>query len=87
VRRCPECGALNPLSAWECIECGATLRSRAHVEITPPALIETSRLVIMSYRQAIKWAGTDETRLRLVARARGYKPGWAYHRLREARSA
>jgi superfamily II DNA or RNA helicase len=37
----------------------------------------------MSYRRALLWAGTSEHRLRLVARARGYKPGWVFYRLQE----
>jgi hypothetical protein len=41
----------------------------------------------MTYRQAVRWAGSDEARLKLVAHARGYKPGWIWHRLREARGA
>ena len=85
VRRCPDCGAINALAAWECVACGATLRSRERNEIKAPPLIKAERLITMSYREAVSWAGTDEARLRLVARARGYKPGWTYYRLLEAR--
>ena len=85
VRRCPDCGAINALAAWECAACGATIRTRERREIEAPPLIEAERLINMSYREAVSWAGTDEARLRLVARARGYKPGWTYYRLLEAR--
>ena len=48
-------------------------------------LVELGRLAVISYRQALRWAGHDEQRLRLVARSRGYKPGWVWHRLQELR--
>jgi superfamily II DNA or RNA helicase len=85
-RRCPECGAINPLAAMICAECGAELRpSGPRCEIKSPALVEINRLAIMSYQQAMRWAGGDEHRLRLVAKARGYKPGWVWYRLQELR--
>jgi hypothetical protein len=43
----------------------------------------TDRLSVMTYRQCLRWAGRDTNRLRLVAAARGYKPGWVWHRLQE----
>ena len=39
----------------------------------------------MSYPRVLRWAGADEQRLRLVAKARGYKQGWVWHRLQELR--
>jgi hypothetical protein len=81
--RCPECGALVPAACFECPECGAELRSRERIEIRQPPLIEAERLRIMNYGQALRWAGTSEERLHLVARARGYKRGWVWHRLQE----
>ena len=36
----------------------------------------------MSYEEVVKWAGTSELRLKWVASARGYKPGWVWHRLK-----
>jgi DNA repair protein RadD len=95
LQRCPECGALVPIALFECEECGAVLRerlppagampSRQHHEITGGRLIETDRLAVMRYRDALRWAGNDEQRLRLVAQARGYKSGWVWHRLQELR--
>jgi DNA repair protein RadD len=84
IRRCPHCGALNALATWICSECGAVLREeKSHIEITPEPLIEIDRLAGMTYRGVLRWAGADERRLRAVARARGYKRGWVFHRLRE----
>jgi DNA repair protein RadD len=88
LQRC-SCGALIPLGCVTCPECGATLREppapRSHDELRGGALIELSRLEAMSYPHVLRWAGADEKRLRLVAKARGYKPGWVWHRLQELR--
>jgi superfamily II DNA or RNA helicase len=88
VKRCPACGAINPISAVGCIACGAQLREasppRSHVEIEGGRLTQVTlseQLAEMSYWQCIRWAGDVETRLHLVARARGYKRGWIWHRL------
>jgi hypothetical protein len=43
------------------------------------------RLRTMPYRQLIRWAGSDESRLRLATHARGYRRGWVWHRMQEAR--
>jgi DNA repair protein RadD len=89
VRRCKECGALNPIAAPRCKECGALLREppppRPHVEVRSGALIEIDRLHSMPYGRALRWAGDSEDRLRLIAQARGYKRGWVWHRLKELR--
>jgi superfamily II DNA or RNA helicase len=92
LQRCDCCGALIPLGCVSCPECGAPLREppapaapRMHVERRGGALVELSRLGAMSYPHALRWAGPDEQRLRLVAKARGYKPGWVWHRLQELR--
>jgi superfamily II DNA or RNA helicase len=84
LRRCPECGAIIALSCWHCSECGAVLREppAARVEIES-RLVVAERLRVMSYQQAVRWAGRDEDRLRLVAKARGYKRGWIWHRMQE----
>jgi superfamily II DNA or RNA helicase len=79
-RRCPGCGAIMPLSAWPCSECGTVLRQpvseRPEIETR---LVPAERLASMTYRQALLWAGRSEARLRLVAKARGYKKGWVWH--------
>lgn len=85
-RRCPECGAIVAIAAWHCPECGAVLREppTAKPEIET-RLVRTEHLQTMTYRQALLWAGHDQGRLRLVARARGYKSGWVWHRLQALR--
>jgi len=89
VRRCPECGALVPIAALRCNECGIILREPAppvpRIEVRSGSLVEINHMRSTSYRQAMRWAGESEDRLRLVASARGYKRGWVFHRLREMR--
>jgi hypothetical protein len=87
VCRCKECGA--PFAAIRCEACGARLREPRppiqRLEVRSGALVEIDHLVAMSYRQALHWAGESEDRLRLVAKARGYKRGWVFYRLQELR--
>jgi hypothetical protein len=82
----PACGALVPTATYECPECNATLRER-RIEIHQAPLIEAKRLRIMNYDAALRWAGNSESRLRLVQQARGYKPGWIWHRVQEIKKA
>jgi DNA repair protein RadD len=86
VYRCQKCGALNPIAALRCSECGAMLRDPApRIEVRSSTLVEIDRVRAMTYGQALRWAGDSEERLRLIARARGYRPGWVRHRLQELR--
>jgi superfamily II DNA or RNA helicase len=95
VRRCPECGALIPIAARWCPECNADLRPEPVAPATAPdPLIELDPttaherwLATGPFQAVTRWAGSDETRLRAVARARGYKPGWVYYRLKAERDA
>jgi superfamily II DNA or RNA helicase len=93
VRRCPQCSAVIPIAARWCPECGADLRP-ASVKPTPapdplveldPATAHERWLAQGSFKDVSQWAGGDETRLRQVAKARNYKPGWVWHRLRTSR--
>jgi DNA repair protein RadD len=89
VRRCRECGALNPISAFTCEVCGAEMQRRPPVirtEIQIGTLVEVERLKAMPYGQALRWAGNSEHRLRLIAAARGYRRGWVFYRLQELRA-
>jgi DNA repair protein RadD len=87
-RRCPACGAVIDLACWECPECGTVLRAPPPIKPeVQTRLVRTDDLSTMTYKQALTWAGNDKNRLRLVAQARGYKPGWVFHRLQEQRGA
>jgi superfamily II DNA or RNA helicase len=91
MQRCTGCGAIIPAAAMTCTECGTVLRvpkpRTPHTERAGATLVATDRLATMSYGQALRWAGGDRDRLHLVARARGYKPGWVYYRLQELAEA
>jgi hypothetical protein len=45
------------------------------------------RLAHASFKAVVNWAGADEARLRAVARARHYRIGWVFWRLKAARDA
>jgi DNA repair protein RadD len=86
---CPQCYCANAANALKCEHCGfAFEKPRPAPTIVPGQLVEAAKsqmpgLKNMSYPRALRWAGTSEHRLQLVARARGYKPGWVYYRLQE----
>jgi DNA repair protein RadD len=95
VKRCPDCGALLPIATQFCSECGADLRPEPVEPATAPdPLIELDPataferwLATGSFAAVTRWAGSDEARLHAVAKARGYKPGWVYWRLKAERDA
>lgn len=96
VKRCSSCGALIPTSARECPECGAIqprpAASPGHVVSRPllelDAMTAHERwLATGSFKSVKNWAGLNEARLHAVARARGYKSGWVYYRLKVQREA
>ena len=53
------------------------------IEIKATDTTSVSWLSTASYATVVEWAGRDWRRLDQVCRARGYKPGWIYHRLKE----
>ena len=92
VRRCEACTAVNMPSPC-CQVCGAPPRPAANRRgdvdiwlelIGNPDLLRQIRG--MSHHQLLAWAD-DEPRARMAAIVRGWKPGWAYHHLRERRFA
>jgi DNA repair protein RadD len=95
VRRCPECGALIPISARECPECGADLTPpKVTLKLVSDPLVELDPttahvrwLANGTFKSVMEWAGENEARLHQVAAARGYKPGWVWYRLKAKRDA
>jgi DNA repair protein RadD len=94
VKRCPECGALIPAAVMQCPECGHVFpppelkpsTSQPLVQIDP-ANAHEHWLATGKFDAVMRWAGNDETRLHAVARARGYRAGWVYYRLKTQREA
>lgn len=84
VKECPECHVMVPLGAQTCPECGFEFyegnnREKIQVDGDFVEITLEERLRRMPYRRARRWAGADPEKLGLVARARGYKPGWVWH--------
>jgi len=93
-----QCGAVVPIAARACPECGHVFARVAAGEAPPrvPEVINNQlvhvqddtalrqRLQGMSYRNAVRWAGKNEQRLYQVAAARGYRKGWVYYQVRGA---
>jgi superfamily II DNA or RNA helicase len=85
LKRCEACGAINSSTAGVCSECGTPFPVPKIIrpEISAP-LIKVDQLSVMNYYAALRWAWGDEDRLRLMATAKGYKPGFAWHKMRAA---
>jgi superfamily II DNA or RNA helicase len=91
VRVCPQCGAVNPLAAFQCVECGYQLREPINYDEVGGELVEMTKdtveaktleeLAAMSYSACVRWAGTNRMRLEQVRLARNYKKGWIWHQL------
>lgn len=91
VRQCPECGAMLPIKAASCSECGFEFV----VQMRPPRLpeaaageleqiddrspLDAEQLRRLPYRRLLDWCGTDDVRLELARRARGHRRGWEFH--------
>jgi DNA repair protein RadD len=97
ARQCEACGAFNPPAVRHCSSCGTAFPTMA-ASALPRARFEraseldeidaaaTDWLASVSYGEALRWAVHDRARLREVARVRGYRPGWVYYRLKEAKN-
>lgn len=90
LRPCDSCGAINRPKAPSCTACGdnlaptpAELREIEAELRRIETLEQLEELRKMTYRQAVDWAGRDEAKLHEVAAARGYAPGWVFHRVLE----
>ena len=96
LRLCPACDAVNGPGTPSCAACGEPLTPTPTERADEESLVEVRRqehvrlcgeIRAMSYAAAMRWAGADEERLRLVARVRGYRNQWIGHRLREMSSS
>lgn len=94
ARMCPSCFAVNEVGAATCIACGNPLTTGRSVEEVDGELEEVGTVgaadadpVIemlrrMTYGECLKWAKT-EAELRLVAKARNYRPGWVWNAMKQ----
>lgn len=78
VRTCPSCYAALPIAVSKCPECGHefdTEKSREPEQVA-------GKLVELTPQQRARQESACETYEELAAlgRARGYRPGWAFHR-------
>jgi DNA repair protein RadD len=87
LRSCRACSAVSRATASFCPACDAPQKPRKPDDlaawedlIREPGL--SRRLRTQPLSRAITWA-ESEHQLRQVALARGFKPGWAFHRWRE----
>jgi hypothetical protein len=94
ARQCEACGAFNPVNATHCRECGQALvkaaapgepkdREERTSELAEINMKSLPWLATVPFADAVEWAGRDWGRLEQVRKARGYKPGWVYYRMRE----
>jgi DNA repair protein RadD len=89
LRHCKVCGAVNAVGAVRCVGCGAELKpTPAEQREIDAKLIAAERnqliheIRAMTYHEARRFADSAD-KARLVAFAKGWKPGWAYYRVRE----
>jgi DNA repair protein RadD len=87
VRQCPQCGAMLPIKAQSCSECGYGFIVQLQPPRIPEAtageleqiddrnLLDAEQLRRMPYRRLLDWCGTNDLRLELARRARGYRKG------------
>jgi DNA repair protein RadD len=87
LRHCEHCEAINPPKAPTCTACGADLKPTPHEQREIEAelrriehLRDIGALRTMRYNEVLEWAGSDDAKLHQVAAARGYRPGWVWHR-------
>jgi DNA repair protein RadD len=91
LRRCPECGLVNPVSAAECGNCDFEFETvrRDRLPLTADGELKLVtdelqfRLRRMTYEQLLQWAGGSRERLIVVAKTMNYRPAWVDHRQRE----
>jgi len=84
---CRECGTRNPGETSRCRDCGMPRPQRQILQADDAPMQELvvdafAHIARMSYRQLLA-KPRSEAELAAYARARGYKPGWTFWRLKE----
>jgi superfamily II DNA or RNA helicase len=89
LRHCKACGAVNAVGAMRCVGCGAELKptSSEQREINAKLIAAERNQMIretraMTYQEARRFADSAD-KARLVAFAKGWRPGWVWYRVRE----
>ncbi len=87
IRTCPQCLSVHR-PAPTCPHCGFQYEAAPReIEQRDGELAEMTASPLQAwiksgpYRQVIAWAGGDEGKLRQIAKARGYRPGWTWHQM------
>jgi len=76
---------LGPVVPGASMQGGARVPGTAY-ELDPINAFE-HWLAHAPFNSVTRWAGNDADRLRRIAQARGYKPGWVYWRMKAAQEA
>jgi len=77
-KECPQCSCLRPASTPVCPHCGFVAKPVNRIEPVEGELCELRKDKTRVFDRERVFGG-----LKFIARARGYKPGWAWHKYRE----
>lgn len=87
TKDCPDCAAVLAMAARSCPECGCVFEWARDAAETPPTvagdLEEIDAVAVARQRRAEVARAKSLEDLQAIARARGYKMGWAHHVWRE----
>ena len=81
ARTCPECFAVSPMGSTACVECGFEFpRDPRKVEQIDGTLVEADLDALRYHALEEEHGCRTLNDWQQLARKRGYKPGWAWHR-------